>query len=38
MMQAERPVIYIGGGVVNADASEELLWLADTIDAPVVST
>lgn len=38
MMQAERPIIYIGGGVVNADAAEELVWLAETIDAPVVST
>ncbi|MEW6064824.1 acetolactate synthase [Desulforamulus profundi] len=38
IMQAQRPVIYIGGGVVNADASEELVWLAETIDAPVVST
>ncbi|ABO48833.1 acetolactate synthase, large subunit [Desulforamulus reducens MI-1] len=38
IMQAERPVIYTGGGIVNANASEELLWLAETIDAPVVST
>ncbi|MEW6696270.1 MAG: biosynthetic-type acetolactate synthase large subunit [Bacillota bacterium] len=38
IMEAQRPVIYIGGGVVNADASEELVWLAETIDAPVVST
>ncbi|MEG6523358.1 biosynthetic-type acetolactate synthase large subunit [Desulfotomaculum sp. 1211_IL3151] len=38
IMQAERPVIYVGGGVVNANASEELLWLAETIDAPVVAT
>ncbi|AEG58657.1 biosynthetic-type acetolactate synthase large subunit [Desulforamulus ruminis] len=38
MMQAERPVIYAGGGVVNAEASEELVWLAETLDAPVVTT
>ena len=38
MMEAQRPLIYMGGGVVNAEAAEELLWLAETIDAPVVST
>lgn len=38
MMQAERPVIYTGGGVINAGASEELVWLAETLEAPVVST
>lgn len=38
MMEAQRPVIYVGGGVVNGEAAEELLWLAETIDAPVVST
>lgn len=38
IMEAQRPVIYTGGGVVNANASEELIWLAQTIQAPVVST
>ena len=32
---AERPFIYIGGGVTAAEAQEELLALADKIDAPV---
>ncbi len=32
------PYIYIGGGVITADASEEVLALADKIDAPIGST
>lgn len=38
IMEAQRPVIYTGGGVINANASEELRWLAETINAPVVTT
>jgi acetolactate synthase-1/2/3 large subunit len=33
--EAKRPYIYCGGGVINADASEELLEFADRIDAPI---
>ena len=32
---ATRPYIYFGGGVMSADAQEELLTLADKIDAPI---
>lgn len=35
---AERPVIWAGGGVVAADASAELVALAEKLDAPVVTT
>ena len=32
---ANRPFIYFGGGLITADAQEELLALADKIDAPI---
>jgi acetolactate synthase-1/2/3 large subunit len=35
---ATRPVLYAGGGVVNADASEELRTLAALTGAPVTTT
>lgn len=35
---AERPVFYIGGGVVRAGAAEELRQLAELVGAPVVTT
>jgi acetolactate synthase-1/2/3 large subunit len=35
---ARRPVIYAGGGIVKARASAELLRLAETMGAPVVTT
>jgi len=35
---AERPVFYVGGGVIRAHASEELLQLAELVGAPVVTT
>lgn len=35
---SERPVLYVGGGVIAAGASEELLEYAELIDAPVVTT
>jgi len=38
IMQSERPVIYAGGGVINANASEELKKLAELIVAPVTTT
>jgi len=34
----ERPYIYIGGGVINSNATQELLDFADRIDAPVGSS
>ncbi|WP_272878654.1 acetolactate synthase large subunit [Rothia nasimurium] len=36
--ESSRPVLYVGGGVVRAEASEELMKLAKTIGAPVVTT
>ncbi len=35
---AERPMIYMGGGVVSADAEEELIKLAEKLDCPVASS
>jgi acetolactate synthase-1/2/3 large subunit len=35
---AERPVIVIGGGLITANASAELLALAEALQAPVVTT
>ncbi|UPO78693.1 acetolactate synthase large subunit [Arthrobacter sp. Helios] len=35
---AQRPVFYVGGGVLKANASQELLELAETVGAPVVTT
>src|SRR5438552_1669809 len=35
---AERPVLYVGGGVLNADACPELLELAEIGRLPVVTT
>jgi acetolactate synthase I/II/III large subunit len=35
---AERPILYVGGGVLNAHATEELLELAETGRLPVVTT
>ena len=33
--QASRPYIYFGGGVITSNAQEEMLSLADRIDAPI---
>lgn len=33
--KSKRPFIYAGGGVVASEATEELIKLADTIDAPI---
>jgi acetolactate synthase-1/2/3 large subunit len=35
---AERPVLYVGGGILNADACEELRALAEAGRLPVVTT
>ena len=35
---AERPILYVGGGVLNAHATGELRALAETVRAPVVTT
>jgi len=36
--EAERPVIVAGGGIINADASSELLELAEITGVPVIPT
>jgi len=36
--KAERPVIYIGGGVIASSASTEVVSLAEKINAPVTTT
>lgn len=36
--EAKKPVLYVGGGVIRAQASAELLALAETTGAPVVTT
>src|SRR5690606_18045773 len=36
--EAERPVLYVGGGVVKADAAAELKVLAELTQIPVVTT
>jgi acetolactate synthase-1/2/3 large subunit len=36
--EAERPMLYVGGGTLNADACEELLRLAEAGRLPVVTT
>ena len=36
--QSSKPVFYVGGGVIKADASKELLELAELLGAPVVTT
>ncbi|MEW6660819.1 MAG: biosynthetic-type acetolactate synthase large subunit [Bacillota bacterium] len=36
--EAERPLIYAGGGIISSKASDLLLQLAETISAPVTTT
>lgn len=36
--EAEKPVLYVGGGIIRARASEQLLALAEATGAPVVTT
>ena len=36
--QAQRPLIYAGGGVINGEASEALRAFADAFEIPVVTT
>ena len=38
MWEAERPFIYAGGGIVAANANNELRHLVETLDAPAVCT
>src|SRR5271168_1163788 len=36
--EAQRPFVYAGGGIIAANASEELLELVELLDAPAVNT
>lgn len=38
LLSSRRPVIYVGGGVITADAAGELTELARTLQAPVTTT
>jgi acetolactate synthase-1/2/3 large subunit len=38
ILEAKKPVLYVGGGVIRAQASPELLVLAEATGAPVVTT
>ncbi|MHA6667449.1 acetolactate synthase large subunit [Homoserinimonas sp. A447] len=38
LVESKRPVLYVGGGVIRAGASAELLKLAEATGAPVVTT
>ena len=35
---AHKPVLYVGGGVINAEASDELILLAEALQVPVTTT
>jgi acetolactate synthase-1/2/3 large subunit len=36
--QAQKPVFYVGGGIIRSEASKELLKFAEMVGAPVVTT
>ena len=38
MLEAERPFVYAGGGIIAANASAELRELVETLDVPAVCT
>jgi len=38
IMEAKRPVLYVGGGAVNAEAQEELVELSELMRIPVTTT
>jgi acetolactate synthase I/II/III large subunit len=38
IVQAQRPILYVGGGAINANACDELLELAELGGIPVVTT
>ncbi len=38
LLEAKKPVLYVGGGIIRSRASEELLALAEAVGAPVVTT
>jgi len=38
LLAAERPMIYVGGGVIASEANEELMKLVDMVGAPCTTT
>jgi acetolactate synthase-1/2/3 large subunit len=38
ILKAHKPILYVGGGVIRAEASKELLALAELLHAPVTTT
>ncbi|MGI9586193.1 MAG: acetolactate synthase large subunit [Acidimicrobiia bacterium] len=38
ILEAEKPVLYVGGGIIRAEASSELLTFAEQQQLPVVTT
>jgi len=38
IIEARQPVLYVGGGIIAAGASEELLRFAEALDVPVTTT
>ena len=38
IVQSKKPVLYVGGGIIKANAAKELLLLAEITGAPVVTT
>jgi acetolactate synthase-1/2/3 large subunit len=38
MWEADRPYVYAGGGIIAANASDDLRQLVETLDAPAVTT
>ncbi|BDZ43452.1 glyoxylate carboligase [Paraoerskovia sediminicola] len=38
LLAADRPLIVAGGGIINADASDKLVELAELLDVPVIPT
>jgi acetolactate synthase I/II/III large subunit len=38
LSEAKAPLIYAGGGVISANAHEDLIWLARTLRIPVTAT
>jgi acetolactate synthase-1/2/3 large subunit len=38
ILDADKPILYVGGGVINGEATAELLELAELMSIPVVTT
>ncbi len=38
LLEAKKPVLYVGGGAIIAEASQQLIKLAEALNLPVVST